>query len=724
MKNNHIFYTEVKIATKNCSEDYYNPFLAKGKSYASDFNMIDSFCARARFAAKIINGIKKTAYTTVILLALNMIISEYAQAFTSTVTSAATVTGEIVSGGNQEVFGTTNNTTVLSGGSQTVLFGGIANNTTINNEGKQEIRDRGTANNTKINSNGTQLVDYDGTANNTTVNGGGLQFVSINGKADRTTVGAGGVQTVFGGSAFGTILYQGGSQIVASGGSADNIVNNGGLVNALSGSAISNYSGKDGKINIHGDNTLSGNTNLIGGTLNIINSGGFHTINIENLQSDNAVINMNADMQTHTGDLLKISGRYNGPSLIGLTNTASKITQITGDGLKLVEIDAAATGSGTFALAGGKWDAGGYEYMLYQGTQNAVGNDWYLRSANSFSDVFKTMVNVPLLNNVLAETGMNSLQRRLGDLRNMGSRDNGIWARTYYKDITIDELQKTDMKIFGVEAGYDRLITSEESNKIYVGVMLGYIKTEKIKGKQSNGYYGNGEGESPSAGIYGTLINDEGWFIDLAARNFWTKLDMINYSSGGTELSFKPKRNIAALSAEAGKEIKTELGKSSYIRIEPKIEAKYMNASSGSAEVLNGVDDLSWDRTDYLSAKAAVLIGYAKKRKSGLLIEPLLELSYKYEFLGKGTVKYGGASYDVDLSGGVIEGNIGINMQLTENLYWYALAGYEKGGKITGLGANAGIRYSFGKKYIKDYINEKEAREDIKEYQDNIKGHL
>jgi outer membrane autotransporter protein len=449
--------------------------------------------------------------------------------------------------------------------------------------------------------------------------------------------------------------------------------------------------------------------------LNIINFGSFHTINIENLQSGNAVINMNVDMEKHTGDMLKISGSYNGSSLIGLTNIAPKSTQTSGDGLKLIEIDDAATGGGTFELAGGKWDAGGYEYMLYRGTEGAVGNDWYLRSTKSFSDAFKTMVNVPLFNNVLAETGMNSLQRRLGDLKNMGSRDNGIWARTHYKNVTINELRETDMRMFGAEAGYDRLIISGESNKIYAGIMLGYTKAEKIIGKKINGYYSVGEGESPSAGIYGTLINDEGWFIDLAARNFWTRLDMISRLSNGTELSFKPKRNIAALSAEAGKEIRTGLGEASYLRIEPKIEAEYMNASSGSAEVLNGVDDLSWDRTDYLSAKAAVLIGYAKKRKNGLLIEPLVELSYKHEFLGSGEVRYGGASYEVDLSGGVIEGNIGLNMQLTEALYWHALGGYEKGNKISGWNANAGIRYSFGRR------NRKETIKDVKEYQDKIK---
>ncbi|MDR0646018.1 MAG: AIDA repeat-containing protein, partial [Elusimicrobiota bacterium] len=523
MKKEYIFCGEKKEIIKSCNGDYYDSFSFAGKPYALHFNAINSFGARARFVSKIINGMKKAAYITIILLILNIIMPEYVKAFTNNVAAGSSVTGEIVSGGTQEVFGT-------------------ANNTTINGGGEQNVRNYGIVNNTIVNDDGIQIVGHDGTAKDTTVNSGGLQFVAASGKAENTTVRAGGSQTVFDGSAFGIkqleggninatvgtglymgtyvsgtnalgqtftlkdgvadnfILYQNGSQTVAYGGvsnmtilnsggvqkvqdqgeannttintggvqtlnlgaRANNTVNNGGTLNAFSGSFIKNYDAKDGKINMYGDNTLSGNTNLIGGALNIMNSGSFNTINIENLQSDNAVINMNVDMEKHTGDLLKISGSYNGSSLIKLKNIAPIFTQTSGDGLKLVEIANTATGSGTFALAGGKWDAGGYEYMLYRGTENAVGNDWYLRSSNSFSDVFKTMINIPLLNSVLAETGMNSLQKRLGDLRNMGSGDNGIWARTHYKSITIDELQKTDMRMFGVEAGYDRLVTPGE----------------------------------------------------------------------------------------------------------------------------------------------------------------------------------------------------------------------------------------------------------------------
>ena len=93
---------------------------------------------------------------------------------------------------------------------------------------------------------------------------------------------------------------------------------------------------------------------------------------------------------------------------------------------------------------------------------------------------------------------------------------------------------------------------------------------------------------------------------------------------------------------------------------------------------------------------AAVLLSYNAMRSNGLLIEPLLELAYRYEFDGKDKVTYGGATAESDLKGGVFEVNAGLNMQLTDNLYWYGLGSYEASDKVKGWGVHAGIRYAFG----------------------------
>ena len=364
----------------------------------------------------------------------------------------------------------------------------------------------------------------------------------------------------------------------------------------------------------------------------------------------------------------------------------------------MVEFDSAATVDGTFGLAGGRYDEGGYVYNLARGTLEGTGRDYYLRNTSAYTETFKTMENVPVMNVMMARTGMNSLQKRLGNLRDMNNKNNqqGIWARTYYKDMTVDDLIKTDIKLFGAEAGYDWLFMPDEPTKLYAGVMIGYMKANNIKTKKDNGTYEHGEGDAPSLGLYATLLNENNWFVDIAARNFWSKLDMKSHTSLGTELAYKPSRNVIALSAEAGKSFIAQENGNGYIRIEPKAEINYMNASSDSSSVKGGTGDLKYDSANYFDVKAGVLFAYNIKNYNGLLIEPLLELAYRQELIGTDKVSYGGATNKSNIKGGNVEINAGLNMQLTDDLYWYALGSYEAGSKISGWGLNAGIRFSFG----------------------------
>jgi outer membrane protein OmpA-like peptidoglycan-associated protein len=277
------------------------------------------------------------------------------------------------------------------------------------------------------------------------------------------------------------------------------------------------------------------------------------------------------------------------------------------------------------------------------------------------------------------------------------------------------------MTVFGVEAGYDYLLTPGDDNKVYIGLMGGYGKSTRIKTKQENGAYNKGEGEAPDAGIYATMIGENGWFIDIAARHFWMKLDMKNYGVSGTELSYKPKRNITAVSLEAGKAYLTNPTGKSQWRIEPKGEVMYMRAWSAETGVINGTGDFEYDGINYITARAAVTAGYIRERASGLKMEPYIEAGYRYEFDGKGNVRYGGAEYKSDLSGGTLEGAIGLDWQFTKDLYGYIQGTYDKGSKIEAFGGNLGIRYGFGggKKAVKEdpvvQKPETEIRAEVKE---------
>ena len=493
-------------------------------------------------------------------------------------------------------------------------------------------------------------------------------------------------------------LVAGGTQNVYSSGVASNTTLNSGAVNLYEGGLVSGLNATGGDLNVYGNNTLQGNINLADAQVNINHTTGMNTLGIENLSANNAVFNMNVDLETQTADKLNITDSYSGNANLKLTNVAPTAQATTGDGIKLVEFADTATVNGTFDLLGGKWDEGGYVYKLAQGTAAGTGQDYYLRNTQELTDTFKTMLNVPIMNVVIAQTGMNSLQKRLGDLRAMDNTQakQGVWVRSYYKDMTVDDLIKTDANLFGAEAGYDWLFRAEEPTKLYAGVLVGFVSTRNIKTKKSDGVYDKGDGEAPGVGVYATLLNENGWFVDLAARNFWSKLDMKNHSATGTELAYKPNRNVVAASVEVGKSINSELARNKFIRIEPKVEIGYMHASAENASVGDTGNDIRYNAANYVNAKAGVLLAYNAVRDNGLLIEPLLELAYRYEFAGKDDLAYAGATDKSDLSGGTLEVNAGLDMQLTKNLYWYGLGSYEAGNIVKGWGVHAGIRYAFG----------------------------
>ena len=653
---------------------------------------------------------------------------------TQDVYSTAVVNNTTINGGDQAVrSGAVASDTALNAGSQHILDGGVASGTTINDTGLQYVEAGGVVYNTTVNAGGSQYISAgarasgtiqnpggnviasvtggdtstyvsgtnqngetmlleNGVASNFVINAGGYQNVYDGGVTSNTTIAAGYQMLTSGATANNTTLH-GGRQIVMSGATAMNNFMDGGSLDVSPNAVVSNVLAVGGTIDMHGNNTLSGNISLTNTNVNIHHSTGMNNVAVENLTADNAVFNMNVDLEQQTADKVNIISSYSGTSYLKLENV-SDAQETTGNGIKMVEFGGGSTVDGTFDLLGGQWDEGAYEYKLAQ----VGGGDYYLQSTGDLSDTFKTMINVPVMNATIAQTGMNSLQRRLGDLRAMDNTaaKQGVWVRSYYKDMTVKDLIKTDMSLFGAEAGYDWLFRADEPTKLYAGVMVGFVAADSIKTKNDNGTHDKGDGEAPGIGIYATLLNESGWFVDIAARNFWSKLDMKNYASDGTELAYKPKQNIFTASVEAGKSINRELSRNKFIRLEPKVEVGYINAAADKAGVSSTSDQVKYSAANYINAKAGVLLSYNAIRDNGLLIEPLLELAYRYEFDGKGQVYYDGVKQESDMGGGTVEVNAGMNMQLTKNLYWYGLGSYEASDKVKGWGVHAGMRYAFG----------------------------
>ena len=582
--------------------------------------------------------------------------------------------------------------TFINSGSQYISNGGSAISTVIN-RGAQYISNGGKATSTNIHNSGVQNILNGGSAIETSITSGGIQNISNGGSALETTISSGGIQNISNGGQTSITTILEGTQNILSGGAASNVTNNG-IVNLYANGALHNYNGS-GILYVYADNNLTGATDL-DGRIVFMSSAAPTVLSLENLSANSATISMNVDLENQTADQLQITSSFDGNAQLVLRNTADVANATSGEGIKLVDISNTATVNGTFELAGGKWDEGGYVYSLLQDEGDP---DYYLRTTGSFTDTFKTMANIPMVNAAVAKTGMNSLNKRMGDLRDMNNpaKKQGVWVRTYYKDMTVKDLLKTDMSLFGVEAGYDWLFRADEPTKLYAGVMVGYMRADSIKTKNTTDDTNTGKGDAPSVGLYATLANESGWFIDLAARNFWSKIENTTHTSLDTNLKFDSNRNLITASLEVGKTVNLDKD----FKIEPKVEVSYMNANAKTTEVIGGVGNLEYDAENYLSGKAAVMFSYKMEMQNKKLIEPLLELAYNYEFDGKGKISYGGAETETTLKGGSFEVAAGLSMQIADNLYWHALGSYEAGNKLSGWGLNAGVRLGFGGKGTK-----------------------
>ncbi len=318
-------------------------------------------------------------------------------------------------------------------------------------------------------------------------------------------------------------------------------------------------------------------------------------------------------------------------------------------------------------------------------------------SAYSADGTEKTMLNIPAVNAQLARAGMNSLQKRLGDLQDMDNlfKKHGVWARGYLKDMTVKELTKTDADLAGLEAGYDWLLLPDAPTRLYVGIMGGYMDVNSVSTSRQNNSYSKGDGYAPSVGLYATLINADRWFLDWTVRDFWSTLHMKQYKPGQV-LEYKPKRNVLATSLEGGKGFLIPVEQDAWVTLTPKLELSYMYAFASSTDVKNGVGDLSYKDTSYLSGKLAVQVGYKTYWLDELFLEPFAELGYGYEWKGRDHVTYNGVTEVSSAKGGTFEADLGLNMQLGRNWYWYLLGSWERGPKLDAYGFHAGIRYTFG----------------------------
>ncbi|MDD4914112.1 MAG: hypothetical protein PHW13_03610 [Methylococcales bacterium] len=308
----------------------------------------------------------------------------------------------VMSGGTDDVYGTSISATINAGGSQDVETGGVASGATVNggfqgvvggavfstlieNKGVLlvtsgeasgvtvsggNLYDYGTVVSTTVLSAGFEVVFSGGHDSATTVQSGGNEVVQSGGFSNNDTIGGGGVELVQrggtgsgailsggtlidSGSVTGTQIQSGGQQIISSGGQAVNtVVLSGGLETVQSGGVTSNaivssgggeqVSGTAGNVTVlsGGSLTLNAGGQLSGGT---VQSGGIVT----GLVLSSGSLTFGAGTQVIDGISVQ-SG-----AMIGLeVGSGASISGFTDNG-ETLKVDFGGTASGAVLNSGG-----------------------------------------------------------------------------------------------------------------------------------------------------------------------------------------------------------------------------------------------------------------------------------------------------------------------------------------------------------------------------------
>lgn len=219
-----------------------------------------------------------------------------------------------------------------------------------------------------------------------------------------------------------------------------------------------------------------------------------------------------------------------------------------------------STGGGS-GSAGGSGTGGGSSGN--QGSGISINTDYSSSTIASIHSNFS-----------LLSSNLNSLNKRMGDLRN-NFYNQGIWARTFFGSLNLDFDTATTEKntYWTIQAGYDYTFALENANN-YLGFALSYINSQTTQDLYSLQFAENVSNSVSSQGVefalYNAYIADNGLYTDSIFK--------VSYLSSESELfnqsnSYKLDNYAFTISQEIGYAIK--LGDSNEWMITPQFEIAY-----------------------------------------------------------------------------------------------------------------------------------------------------
>ena len=562
------------------------------------------------------------------------------------VSAGGTATDTTLSAGEMQVAGTAAGVAVNSGGTVEVMSGGNAENMVLNggtahiNQGGENtaaIVNAGTeyvagiSRSATLNHNGTQIVQSGGISTGAVVNYAANQQVASGGVSEKAQVN-GGTQTVAG-TAQSTELMKG-QQDILSGGTAENTYITGGIQTIASGAKTINTTADGGTVTLNSGGLMSGKNVLRNATLTINGSNHIADLELENtllsiaqkpefstLQIDNlngsGLISLSSDLSQNIADKLDVR---NGSGEFGLI-----IHDYSAEGklplsFKLIDENAAAADS--FYLVGDAVDIGAFKYDL-----RMDGADWVLQRTQNHTDSAVIAKNTYASLSSLFYAHLTPLYTRLRHTRGEIKHHNGLWAKSFGREIRFSYKDKTKSttEAYGAAFGYDGVLWQNNKGSLLAGV-FGALSDSRQKYDRN----GRGDGKTESLGLYSTWQSVDNWFIDIAGTYFWHKQKIKSYTPSGYDVDGKYHTNAYQASLHAGK--RWDIGAAWFL--EPYVGLNYMRVDSISYRT-NFNTLVKADAADYMGGTAGISAGQGITLPNGGNMDIYGRAAVVYDWDGK-----------------------------------------------------------------------------------------
>lgn len=304
--------------------------------------------------------------------------------------------------------------------------------------------------------------------------------------------------------------------------------------------------------------TLTGNSQLnsLQNEQSVIDMTGdnkaFSTLSVETLTGNGGTIIMDIDgSQVDASDKIYVTGDFSGSQTLSLKEI-NGLDSDPGIGQAAENtVLASVNGSGTFTADDQEGTLYWQRYELGQKDSAASGytTDWYLKGI--------TNLNLPTTSvEAIAASGAltyhtwrdhDQLLQRLGDLRQHGREEEGVWVRVKGGKLSRSDQFEFENKYTQYELGYDQKLKSTPAYTRYAGISFSYLDGD------SSYSSGSGENKVKALNIYGTQIGAKGHYLDLVLKYSQLDNDFKVFDTSGNKITGDYDQNGLSISAEYGR---------------------------------------------------------------------------------------------------------------------------------------------------------------------------